>query len=733
MVTEGKINNLVIEDSADVLHQRLAQLNQLRKSRHFCDVVLQVGSSEIHAHRSVLACASPYFFELFTAEDEHKSAREGRLLYKLNGGFDRDSVERLVNYAYTGCLDVPEAQVKAVFIASRRLKMENVTTACGEHLVANLTPETCLGVRAINGIAANAALAERVDEYIQQQTDLVEVTRDAIGVPKLQVTVIHQTQDEAAITGRALCNLVLEWLKKQLAEEEIQLDLLKEKKHMLYLNMDNSLHDCTEIQSGELNDSEMVQDYKKMSRKLSQTNIKARRKSSTPQPSKPRLLLYSRSISDKDDSEQDADWKVIAYSQVSDSSWLAIVTLKGSVAVLSVQQKLGSSSPTNTPMTSRPASMEKVDYYTVIPHMSSPKCASGTGNLNGRLLVCGGYDRGECLRAVEAYSPDSNTWIAQPYMRQGRGRFDLTVLDGKAYAVGGCDGTRELSNVEVLEEHSTKWTSVAPLPLARSNTGVCNVDGKVFCIGGWNGQYGIKQCDMYDPVANKWQTIAPLHTGRYQAGVASLAGKVYAVGGCDSWNCLSSVEVYDPELDTWRFVAPMTTPRRGCGAEVFKGKLHVIGGSDGTQSLCSTEIYDPVTNTWMPGPPMTTCRANVGVAVVNEKLYAVGGFSGKNFLNSTEYLDPETNEWTNFTPKPEFLKEAHLSQEVCKKNGHATKEPRFRENGHSCIQEQEESSDIGIIGQKPHDNVFENGVVNGHGDKGGHGLAMGLQPVTNGH
>lgn len=154
-----------------------------------------------------------------------------------------------------------------------------------------------------------------------------------------------------------------------------------------------------------------------------------------------------------------------------ESSWLAIATLKGSVAVVSVQQKMGNSSPTSTPMTSRPASMEKVDYYTVIPHMSSPKCASGTGNLNGRLLVCGGYDRGECLRAVEAYCPESNTWMRQPYMRQGRGRFDLTVLNGKAYAIGGCDGTRELNDVEVLEENSLKWCSVAPLPLARSNTG----------------------------------------------------------------------------------------------------------------------------------------------------------------------------------------------------------------------------------------------------------------------
>lgn len=43
MVTEGKMKgSLVMEDLPEVLHQRLGQLNQLRKSRHFCDVVLQV-------------------------------------------------------------------------------------------------------------------------------------------------------------------------------------------------------------------------------------------------------------------------------------------------------------------------------------------------------------------------------------------------------------------------------------------------------------------------------------------------------------------------------------------------------------------------------------------------------------------------------------------------------------------------------------------------------------------
>lgn len=60
--------------------------------------------------------------------------------------------------------------------------MENVTNACGEHLVANLSPETCLGIRAINGIAANAAFAERVDEYIQQQVSAFLLCSEARNV-----------------------------------------------------------------------------------------------------------------------------------------------------------------------------------------------------------------------------------------------------------------------------------------------------------------------------------------------------------------------------------------------------------------------------------------------------------------------------------------------------------------------------------------------------------------------
>lgn len=57
----------------------------------------------------------------------------------------------------------------------------------------------------------------------------MQVTQDALSLPRLQVTVIHRNQDEATITGRALCSLVLDWVRKQMEEEELQLDCMKEK------------------------------------------------------------------------------------------------------------------------------------------------------------------------------------------------------------------------------------------------------------------------------------------------------------------------------------------------------------------------------------------------------------------------------------------------------------------------------------------------------------------------
>ncbi|CAH1126183.1 unnamed protein product [Ceutorhynchus assimilis] len=660
----------------------LKSLNMMRKNRHFCDVILHVGNTEIHAHRAVLASASPYLFELFTTEqDQHQQRLESVITYKLNGGFDQQALEILADYAYTAKLIVKYPQVRAVFLAATHLKMDRVVKICGKHLIKHLTVDNCIEIRSLPGIAKNKDFIQQIDVFISKNFPEIVKSNNLLSLYCAKIEVLNQSKEEMSFVNQnSLCRLVLEWIKKQINDDLLNKDGLSEKTFMLYLAIDNSLQDCMSLPSGDVSDTEIVQDYKKMSLKNTSSKIK---KKTLSQPSKPRVLIYNREIGEELENEIEPDWNLIAAETVGDHSFLALVTLSGKLATLSIQLRLNppqTPSPTLTPDASRSQSEEKPDLYCALTNMTSQRCAHGCANFQNTLLVCGGYDRVECLRSVEQYIPEMNIWKNMPQMRESRGRFKITVVNNMVYAIGGSNGTTELDSVEMLDmEKNGKWIKMPPMSIARSNLGVTEMNGLIYCVGGWNGQVGLKQCDIFDPENQTWSSIAPLNTGRYQAGVTAYRTLVYAIGGCDSWNCLASVEVYNSEDNTWKLSKPINTARRGCGVAVFNDKLYVVGGSDGSHSLNTTEIFDEETQTWSGGPGMTTARANVELAVVGDRLYAVGGFSGKAFLNTIEYLDPKSNEWTTFIPKG-----------TC--DAISRRKPRSRKNSRKSISEDSKKS-----------------------------------------
>ncbi|CAH1100219.1 unnamed protein product [Psylliodes chrysocephalus] len=649
---EAPVVHLEFFDETLQIHV-LKSLNMMRKNRHFCDVILHVGNTEVHAHRSVLASVSPYLFELFTTDEDQKRA-ENVINYKLNGGFDPIAFQILIDYAYTAKLQVHYSNVKAVFSAANNLKMERVTRICAQHLIKHLSVDNCVEIRSLPGIAKNKEFIQQVDAFIMTEFAKISKNSNVLNLFCARIEVLNQSREEMSLVNEnSLCRLVLEWIKRQVAEDNLHISDLSEKTFMLYLAIDNSLQDCSRVPSGDISDTEIVQDYKKLSLKDKQGATKNKKKV-LGQPTKPRVLIYNRDIGEEFESELEPDWNLIATEPIGDHSFLALVTLAGKLSTLSIQLRLNTPStpsPVQTPDASRSASEDKPDLYCAVASMSCHRCALGCGNYNNTLIVCGGYDRTECLRSVEQYIPETNTWKILPPMRENRGRFKIAVLNEKVYAIGGSNGTTELDSVEMLDFGIGKWVKMPKMPLARSNMGVCTLNDSIYCIGGWNGQVGIKQCHVFSPEGGIWTSIAPLNIGRYQAGVTSYNNLIYAIGGSDAWNCLSSVEIYNPEGNTWQQSKPIITARRGCALAVFNNRLYVIGGSDGQHSLSSTEVFDEETQTWTFGPSMTTPRANMEVAVVGDRLYAVGGFSGKTFLNTIEYLDLKSNEWTTFVPK----------------------------------------------------------------------------------
>lgn len=340
----------------------------------------------------ILASVSAYFLEMFSndASGTGPSIQHYKL---LNGNFNAEAFDYIVDYAYTGKLEVPKDKIKDVYSVANRLKMTSLAHICGLSLVSTLTPENCLNVRSVKGVLKDPFLLNAVDNYVKQNIFQVAETKYLEGIPKIQVELLQNSDEErAAINEKHLFNMILHWIRNCFDTEMLNFSNITEKRFMLYLNRnDKILHDCVDIENGQIEDTELVQDYKKLSRKLSLPQQKATPTHDAKAPSKPRQFLFTRSDSESSLSsladDDDNDWKVLATCFTAKHVILGLVTISGKLSVVTV--KLTVNSPSPSPSNSRNHSIEKLDGYCFLPPMSSARCAVGACDLDGKLLVCG--------------------------------------------------------------------------------------------------------------------------------------------------------------------------------------------------------------------------------------------------------------------------------------------------------------------------------------------------------
>ncbi|OQV17187.1 Influenza virus NS1A-binding protein-like protein [Hypsibius exemplaris] len=637
------------------------QLNVLRRNREFCDVVLSIGQHEIAGHKCVLAVAIPRLFLMFS-----KDARQTYELDELD--IDYESVETLVEFAYTYRLIAKPEDVKKLFRAAAKLQMDRVVQACGAFLIAHVKVSSCVGVRSIINREYTSSLADDIDAFIKENFAEIVVTPDFISLPRVQIEVIQKSEQEANQTNELqLCQMGVDWVRKCVVDEDWTLDSVTEKVHLLFLkDDDNTLHDCVELSDldKEFNRETCVQDYKVLSKTklapLNKNGSKASRGNSLNRnPVRSRQLLYSGHTNGSgnghthSDINLDIKWKIIAVMQTADRTHIALAVADRKLVALSVVQRVVTSNGNGTNgsgdngnhVQEENGNGHKMESLAV---MRAARCAFGASCFGDKIVVAGGYNRGECLATAEVFDPKRNEWTFLAPMLSPRARFDIAVLGQNVYAVCGSDGSKDLQTAECYDFETKAWETIASLSSPRSSAGVCALEDRVICVGGWTGQTVMKCVDAYDPSVDQWLPYSPLQTSRSQAGVDVLDGRIYVVGGCDQWDRLCTVEAYDPRSDTWSFVAPLSSARRGAGVTHHGGKLYVIGGSDGTQSLTTVEIYDPRTNRWSSGPSLSISRSNLECVELDGQLFAIGGYSGKVFLNSLEVLDSTESEWTEF-------------------------------------------------------------------------------------
>lgn len=229
------------------------------------------------------------------------------------------------------------------------------------------------------------------------------------------IDVLYQTKQEMSIVShKSLCRLVLDWIKRQVCEENVIRDNLFERAHLLYLALDNSLQDCSNLPPGHESESDLVQDYKRLVIKC--PNNTNRRRKQLAVPVRPRVLIYSRDIGQRDDIQEqfEPDWNLLGSTKVAESTFLSLATIDGVLTRVSVQLRLNLQPTTPSPghavapesagvslqsqlsrsNTSSNGSIngdieinQEPELFCEVATMSGPKCGLGVAELNGKLLV----------------------------------------------------------------------------------------------------------------------------------------------------------------------------------------------------------------------------------------------------------------------------------------------------------------------------------------------------------
>ncbi|XP_045136000.1 kelch-like protein 5 isoform X5 [Portunus trituberculatus] len=547
-----------------------------------CDVTLVAGSRRIKAHRLVLSAASDYFAAMFTSPVLEATQEEVALR-----DMDSDALLTLINYCYTGTLELHEDTVEVVLSTAHHLLLTEVVEVCCDFLTKQLHPANCLGIQLFADTQGCSELHRLASKYTAEHFQEVMQHQEFVQLPPEEAAHLLASEDLNVPSEELIFQALVVWLKYDLEERTKNMaDLLSLVKLPLLSPQFLTDHIETNVLFKENREcQELILEALKY-------HLLPERRSALQSPrTKPRKSTVG-------------DMYVVGGMDSNKGGW------RGSIAAGST-------------------GIERYDLrtnsWTSVGTMTGRRLQFGVAVLDSKLHVVGGRDGLKTLNTVEAYDPATNTWTQLPPMSTHRHGLGVGVLEGPLYAVGGHDGWSYLNTVERWDPQARQWSYVAPMSTSRSTVGVAVLNNRLYAVGGRDGSSCLRTVECYDPHTNKWTPCAPMARRRGGVAVGVVNGFLYAVGGHDapaSNPCASRfdcVERYDPATDTWTQVACLSVGCDSAGVSLLGDRLFCVGGYDGQTYLNLVHAYDPQTNEWTQMAPLINGRAGACVVVVKKE------------------------------------------------------------------------------------------------------------------
>ncbi|KAL7669631.1 hypothetical protein ACOME3_010278 [Neoechinorhynchus agilis] len=150
--------------------------------------------------------------------------------------FDYDTMEALIEYAYTGKLEIKKEKFEDVYFTADRLQMQPIIDACSKYLTESINCGNCLAVRKV--LQQCSDRVEWINDYIRNNFEQITTKhREFDRLPRLTV-VLKGNSLVANLCYERLVRNVLRWFCGIVQKDDISLKKLPQIRFILSIDGD---------------------------------------------------------------------------------------------------------------------------------------------------------------------------------------------------------------------------------------------------------------------------------------------------------------------------------------------------------------------------------------------------------------------------------------------------------------------------------------------------------------
>ncbi|XP_031571959.1 kelch-like protein 12 [Actinia tenebrosa] len=552
------------------------RLGQMRYHSVLTDVILNVEGRQFPAHKNVLAASSDYFMAMFSG---HMAIASNTVdVHEISAG----AMELLLDYVYTGFLEINEDNVEDIFCGSCLLLLDSVTQACCRFIQERLTLDNCWGIRTLADKFDCRDMLNNVNKFIEESFTKIVEADEYLLLPRQEIAKLLDDDAIVVPNEEVVFEALMKWMNHDLENRKADFPYLLQKVRLPQVK--------PEYFETFIARNELVKEIPEANEIIADAREKFYSFEDTQE-----IVCNSDSTFNEAAKKQRVNWesprRCLRFLEV-------VVTVGGGALCEFFDADYNAWVPITPPLTRHCPGLETLDNH---------------------IYIVGGSKEWKRSDRCERYDPELNEWVVLSPMKITRSNIGLVNLNGYLYAIGGYDGRSPVRVVECYNPKKDEWTYVKEMNNCRDGACVVSDGMYIYAISGYDGNNYLSSVEVYDPISDKWTVgeVDPIVERREDAMAAVVDGKIYVIGGEHHNTFLASVEELDLDTMKWDFKTPMSGSRYQAGVAVLNKTIYICGGWTG-EGLASSSVvcYDITTDSWsevasLPAPSAartTSCR-----------------------------------------------------------------------------------------------------------------------------